>query len=98
MSQKRKPCLAIVLYFSSIKEPKRRRWSKEWYLKRSEFTSKNLLRNLKLSEPRDYQHFLRMNDTFNELLEMILPMITKQDTVMRKSIFSNRAKFRRLKI
>jgi len=27
-----------------------------------------------------------MNDAFNELLEIILPMNTKQDTVMRKSI------------
>jgi len=61
MCQKRKTFLAIVLYFSSIKEPKRwRRWSKEWYLKRSEFASENLLRDLKLSEPRDYQNFLRM--------------------------------------
>ena len=58
MSQKRKACLAIVLYFASTKEPKRRRWAKEWYSKREEFTikkySENLLRELKLSEPRDY--------------------------------------------
>lgn len=85
MSKKRKACLAIVLYFATAKEPKRRRW--EWYLKREEFTSENLLRELKLSEPRDYQNFLRMNnDSFNELLEMISPIITKQDTVMRKAI------------
>jgi len=57
MSKKRKACLAIVLYFASAKEPKRRRWAKEWYLKREEFTSENLLRELKLSEPRDYQNF-----------------------------------------
>lgn len=52
MSQKRKACLAIGLYFASAKEPKRPRWAKEWYLKREEFTSENLLRELKLSEPR----------------------------------------------
>jgi len=49
--------------------------------------SENLLRELKLSEPSDYQNILRMNnDSFNELLEMISPIITKQDTVMRKAI------------
>lgn len=84
---KRKACLAIILYFSSIKEPKRRRWSKDWYLKRSEFTSENLLCDLKLSEPNDYQNYLRMNnDTFNELLEIISPVISKQNTVMRNAI------------
>lgn len=42
-------------------------------MEREEFTSQNLIRELKPSESRDCQNFLRMNnDSFNELLEMIL--------------------------
>lgn len=79
--------MEIILYFLPIKKPKRRSWSKEWYLKRSEFASENLLRDLKLNELWDYQKNVCVNnDTFNELLEMILPIITKQYTVIRKEI------------
>lgn len=49
MSQKRKACLPIILYFSSTK---RRRWSKEWYIKRSEFIRENLLRELKFKRTK----------------------------------------------
>lgn len=86
MSRKRNAALAIVISFA-CKEPKKRRWSKDWYLKRAKFTHHNLLRELKLCEPNDYHNFLRMDEElFNELLEIISPIITKKDTVMRKAI------------
>lgn len=89
MLQKEKACLAIVLYFASAKELKRRRWAKKWYLKQGEFTRENLLRELNLSEPRDNQNCLRMNnDSVNELLEMIKPIITFNN-YLRNSTFKN---------
>jgi hypothetical protein len=55
--------------------------------KRSKYTHENLLRDLRVSEPRDYQNFLRLDATlFDELLKMITPRIEKRNTTMRDDI------------
>jgi hypothetical protein len=38
------------------KEKKKRRWMKEWVEKRNEYTHENLLKDLRLSEPSDFQN------------------------------------------
>jgi len=45
------------------KEKKKRRWMKEWLKKRNGYTHENLLKDLRLSEPRDFQNFLRPDAT-----------------------------------
>ena len=43
---------------------------KEWLKKRNEYTHENVLKNLRLSEPSDFQNFLRLDATlFDELLK-----------------------------
>ena len=45
------------------------------------------MKELRVSEPEDYRNYLRMNSAaFDELLRMLAPIITKQNTVMRDSI------------
>jgi hypothetical protein len=52
---------------------------KEWLKKRNEYTNENLLKDLRLREPSDFQNFLRLDATsFDELLKMITPQIKKK--------------------
>jgi len=54
-------CLAIALAVCfKKKEKKKRRWIKDWLKKRNEYTHENLLKDLRLSEPSDFQNFLRL--------------------------------------
>jgi hypothetical protein len=65
---------------------KRKKWCKDWLLKRDTYSHVNLLNELKF-EPEDFKNYLRMDEkTYLELLSMVTPMIKKEDTVMRKSI------------
>jgi len=68
-------CLAIALAVCLKKNKKKtRRWMKEWLKKRNESTHENLLKDLRLSEPSDFQNFLRLDATsFDALLKMITP-------------------------
>jgi histone deacetylase complex regulatory component SIN3 len=52
-------CLAIALAVRlKKKQQKQRRWMKEWLKKWNEYTHENFLKDLTLSEPSDFQHFL----------------------------------------
>jgi hypothetical protein len=52
---------------------------KGWLKKSNEFTNENLLKYLRLSEPSDFKHFLRLDATlFDELLKLITPRIEKE--------------------
>ena len=52
-------CLAIALAVClKKKEKNKRRWMKEWLKKRNEYTHGNLLKDVRLSEPSDFQNFL----------------------------------------
>ncbi|KAK9711648.1 hypothetical protein QE152_g25335 [Popillia japonica] len=81
-------CVATALILSlKQKEKKKRRWMKDWFKKRDEYTHENLLRELKLSEPTDFRNFLRLDGTlFDELLRLVTPEIRKQNTIMRDAI------------
>jgi len=64
----------------------RKKWCKDWLLKRATYSHVNLLNELKF-EPEDFKNYVRMDEkTYLELLSMVTPMIKKEDTVMRKSI------------
>jgi hypothetical protein len=80
-------CLAIALAVCLKKKKKKRRWMKECLKKRNEYTHENLLKDLRLSEPSDFQNFLRLDATsFDDLLKMIMPRIEKTNTTMRDAI------------
>ena len=52
-------CLVIALAVClKKKEKKKHRWMKEWLKKGNEYTHENLLIDLRLSEPSDFQNFL----------------------------------------
>lgn len=75
---KKKGCVAIILALSLNKKVKRKRWAKNWLQQRE----------IKLhGEMDDYENYFRMPEPcFEELLTIVTPFLTKQDTVMRKSI------------
>jgi hypothetical protein len=58
----------------------------EWLKKRNRYTHENLLK-LRLSEPSDFQNFLRLDATsFDELLKKVKSRIEKWITNMRDDI------------
>lgn len=60
---------------------------KEWHKKRDQFTVENLLAELRETSPYDFRNFMRMNtECYDELLNLVTPIIQKEDTQMRKSI------------
>lgn len=84
-------CVAIALALCFQKKKKKnRRWMKEWYKKRDRYTHEHLLNDLKISEPKDFCNFLRMDlVTFNQLLELVTPAIEKKNTHLRDAIPAN---------
>lgn len=63
---------------------KKRYWSKKWLVERSNLSHVNIAREL---NPADFRNFMRMDsDSFIELLNLVAPLIQKQDTLMRKSV------------
>jgi len=65
----------------------KRKWSKQWLLKRRKYSHTNLLRELQSNEPLDYKNYLQMeNHTFFELLNLLRQYIEKKNTVVRESI------------
>lgn len=64
----------------------KRKWSKQWLLKRNLFSHTNLIAELR-SEPDDFRNYLRMDEaTYQHLLNLITPIISRTDTVMRRAI------------
>lgn len=84
-------CGAVVAILIRRRRRRRRNrtiWVREWVRGRQErgvYTQ--LLQELRLSDTTSYRNFLRMDaGTFDQLLEMVGPLITYQDTNMRKAI------------
>ncbi|KAE8745948.1 hypothetical protein FOCC_FOCC007309 [Frankliniella occidentalis] len=63
-------------------------WMHHWVARRRDKGfHHNLFRELMLEDPNRFRRCLRMNvDIFEELLEKVSPLITKQNTCMRESI------------
>jgi hypothetical protein len=83
MLSREKACLT----FAARKTPMKRRWVRNWLMKRSKFSHMKVLNEIRISEPKDVCNYFRMsNSSFNELLNMVFPRIIKQDTVKRPAI------------
>ncbi|KAJ8911111.1 hypothetical protein NQ315_003373 [Exocentrus adspersus] len=72
-----------------LKVPKKkrsRRRQKCWIEKRATYSHINLIKEL-TNEPDDFRNYLRMDEaTYRHLLDLISPLIKKDDTVMKRSI------------
>jgi hypothetical protein len=56
--------------------------------KRNEYTRENLLKDLRLSEPSDFQNFPRLDATsFDEQLKMVTSRIEKKGILLREMLF-----------
>ena len=70
--------ITVVVESDQRIRKKREKWSKDWYLQRSEFEHSKLLRILGENEPIDLKNFLRMDvQTYDYFLEMIDRLIIK---------------------
>ncbi|KAL4141558.1 hypothetical protein QTP88_004182 [Uroleucon formosanum] len=77
---------AVALVFKTKGKNEKRKWTKDWLLKRSQYSHVNLLNELRF-HPEDWHNYLRMDEeTYFELLQLVTPLIVKQDTHLRKSI------------
>ncbi|GFO37059.1 hypothetical protein PoB_006356400 [Plakobranchus ocellatus] len=89
MSSEEKLALAAIAISVVVKKRRRqsrREWVKQWLLKRPKQSHTTLLEELRLY-PADFQNYLRMDhDIYNELLQLISPLIVKQDTNCRDAI------------
>lgn len=63
-------------------------WVRDWVKRRQEYGCyTQLLRELENEVPQLYKNFLRMNIVdFNNLLQMVAPLIEKKNTFLRESI------------
>jgi hypothetical protein len=82
--------LATVLLLDDLEEErikKKRKWCKNWFIKRNLYSHMRLLRQLRENEPHDLKSYLRMdNNTYRSLLELVTKKISVQTTNMRNSI------------
>jgi len=91
MDDKQKACLAIILAFSVPNKRvsrKRKQWVKQWISKRRQYTHLNVINEVQLSDPRDFNNYFRMNiDIYNQLLCMVAPFITKKKYQYEREYF-----------
>lgn len=80
--------LAVCLKRRRRRQRNRHIWIREWIQNRQALGAFHQLMNeLQLLDPSSYRNFLRIDSaTFQNLLCMVAPMITHQDTVMRAAI------------
>ncbi|XP_046409143.1 putative nuclease HARBI1 [Ischnura elegans] len=82
-------CVGVVAAVLQGRRRNRRRlWSREWLSRRYAAGSMSLLyRELETEDPESFTNFLRMdNNNFRELLELVSPLISKRDTILRECI------------
>lgn len=82
--QKIGEALILLSVCDQEKQKKKRKWMKQWLKERKTLSHLNIL---KILDSDDFRNYLRMDEnTFNELLEMVRPLITKKNTVMRQAV------------
>ena len=81
--------IAIMLRQRRRRRKKKRNvWTRQWILNRPRFGAfHQLVQELRLTDSPSYINFLRMDiSSFEELLELVRPVITYTDTNMRQAI------------
>ncbi|PNF22512.1 hypothetical protein B7P43_G14377 [Cryptotermes secundus] len=71
-----------------LRRRKKRKWVLDWIRRRDQLgASARLMRELAEEDPKGYRNIMRMAEVkFEELLEMVSPLIRKKDTVMREAL------------
>lgn len=70
--------------FPPYKNIERRMWAKKWLIERKKFSHIILIKEL---DSDDFRNYLRMDyDCFNKLLNLVSPLILKQNTHMREAV------------
>ncbi|KAJ8353296.1 hypothetical protein SKAU_G00208630 [Synaphobranchus kaupii] len=95
-TRKRKALCAFILLDhleneleeETVKRQKKQFWVRSWLLKRQEKGCfHTLLDELHHEDPTHYRSWLRLDeDCFKQLLDMVTPLIKREDTVMREAI------------
>ena len=92
MDAKKVAVCGLIIGVAMKRRRRRRRnrtvWTRDWIKNRmKQGAYHQLLQELRLTDKPSYQHFLRMDiESFEEILEVISPLIQKQDTCMRQAI------------
>lgn len=86
VTKRRKIGIALItlpLTFEDVMK-KRIMWAKKWLIERKKFSHIILLKEL---DSDHFRNYLRMDyDCFNELLNLVSPLILKQNACMRESV------------
>ena len=76
--------ISIALLLDKRKRKQKKFWTKQWFQQKQNFGHVMLLNELRINHPDDYRNFLRMDEeSFDELMDMLTPLIQKKDTRMR---------------
>ena len=80
--------VGVVIARRRRRRRNRKVWIRDWIKDRpKKGVYHQLVQELRLSDINSYRNFLRMDAaTFDELLSKVGPLITYQDTIMRKAI------------
>ncbi len=80
--------VAIILKRRKRRRRNRKVWTREWIRKRDRHGAYHqLLQELKLCDRNAYKNFLRIDEAiFETILELVSPIISRQDTHLRQSI------------
>lgn len=80
--------IALMMKRSRRNHRNRTVWVREWIRRRPNLGAYHqLVQELQLGDSATYRHFLRMDiPTFDEILRLVGPLITYQDTNMRQAI------------
>ncbi|KAG0711267.1 hypothetical protein GWK47_020993 [Chionoecetes opilio] len=80
-------CIQAHQHINRKPKKRRREWSRPWLAKKSKNVFNNLLKEMFLEDSRGFYEFHRMSkDNFVKLLNLVSPLIRKQDTKLRKAV------------
>ncbi|KAB0803454.1 hypothetical protein PPYR_00424 [Photinus pyralis] len=85
--RKLKVALCMAVAYLSHPGNKKKIWVKKWMVDRNIHGHMPLIKELRENYPDDFKNYLRMDSaTFSALLELVSPIISKENTIMRESI------------
>lgn len=87
MNSKKKAVTALLIFFATKRNVKRKRWIKDWLNKKQRYGHVELLKEIAITDQSDFFNYFRMNhDKYIKLSEMVQPYLKRQDTNMREAL------------
>ena len=79
--------LFLLLIRRRLRASQRKMWTKRWILRRKQGAYDNLIRELNVEDPETFRQYHRLDrESFEDILQLISPHISKQDTQLRLSL------------